>query len=342
MTKRLLNVKLDYIFSKMYIIKKLIYLLVYFLYYLIIMAVIDINIHNNNNFINENNRIRENITKISNYKIYIANKLKFSICGVSYNKSIHFNELYNSHKILFKHNKLQLSRTCIDDISQEFTVQHFIYYIIKEIVKVVKRNSKHFTDYDIIDLLSTNMKNGYQLHIDDIGNKLYDFLYPHANLKDISLIFMIIRDIFDDIDVYDLIRFSMIEYFDFLEWSEYDLIYKLDDCIQEVTNITTPMSKVFDAYAEYLNTGHFDESLNNEDLHFNTIHLIYYIILENIKVNRYTLEEVISLITSYKQIRCQNRVNVYDEELIMKTWHPTRLMDWCLDIEEINDFEMIE
>lgn len=293
---------------------------------------------NNINIINENNRIRENITNISKYKIYIADKINLCINGVSYDKSIHFNELYTSHKIIFKNNKLQLSGGCIDDISQEFTVHHFIYYIIKEIVKVIKRNSKHFTYYDIIDLLSINMKNGYQLHIDEIGNKLYDYLYPHANLKDISLIFMLIRNIFDDIDDYDLVRFSMIEYFDFLEWSEYDLIYKLDDCIQEINDTNTPIGRIFNVYTEHLNTGHFDESLNSEDLHFNTIHLIYYIILENIKVNRYTIEEIISLITSYKQIRCQHRLKCYEEELIMKTWHPTRLMNWCLDIEEKNDF----
>ena len=153
---------------------------------------------------------------------------------------------------------------------------------------------------------------------------------------------MLIRNIFDDIHDYDLVRFSMIESFDFLEWSEYDLIYKLDDCIQEVNDITTPMSRVFDAYAEYLNTGHFDESLNSEDLHFNTIHLIYYIILENIMVGRYTKCEVVSLITSYKQIRCQHRLHIYEEELIMKTWHPSRLMDWCFDIEEKDEFEIIE
>lgn len=296
--------------------------------------------------INEKNKMFKNIISISTYKIFIAAKINECINGISYEKSIHFNELYASHKTIFKNNKicprLQLSGSGIDDISQEFTVHHFIYYIIKEIVIVIKRNSKQFTYYDIIDLLSLNMRNAYKFHIDDIGNKLYDFLYPHATLKDISFIFILIRDIFNDINEFDLIRSSMIEYFDFLEWSEYDLIYKLDDCIQEINNIDTPMSKVFDTYAEYLNTGHFDESLNNENLHFYTIHLIYYIILENIKVNRYKLEDIISLITSYKRVRCQNRLKVYEEELIMKTWHPNRLMDWCLDIEEKNDFEKSE
>ena len=293
--------------------------------------------------INEKNKILENIISISKYKIFIVSKIDECINGVSYEKSIHFNELYASHKIIFKNNKLcprlQLSGSGTDDNSQEFTVHHFIYYIIKEIVIVIKRNSKHFTYYDIIDLLSLNMRNAYKLHIDDIGNKLYDFLYPHANLKDISFIFILIRDIFNDIDAFDLIRTSMIEYFDFLEWSDYDLIYKLDDCIQEVNDINTPISKVFDEYTEYLNTGYFSESLNNQNSHFGTIHLIYYIILENIKINRYTLEDVISLIRSYKQIRCQNRLNIYEEELIIKTWHPNRLMEWCLDIEEKNDFE---
>lgn len=299
----------------------------------------------NINIMDENNKIRENITNNSKYKIYIADRINYCINGyLSYEKSIHFNELYNSHKIIFKNNnifpRLQLSGSGIDDISQEFTVHHFIYYIIKAIVKVIKRNSNHFTYFDIIDLLSLNIRNAYILHMEDIRNKLYDFLYPRANLKDISFIYIIIRGIFNDIDQNDLIMTSMIKYFDFLEWSDYDLIYKLDDCIQEVNAVDTPMSKVFDAYAEYLNTGYYDVSLNNENLCFNTIHLIYYIILENVKVGRYTLEDIKSLIRSYKQIRCQNRLNVYEEELIIKTWHPSRLMDWCLDIEEKNDFEI--
>jgi hypothetical protein len=37
-------------------------------------------------------------------------------------------------------------------------------------------------------------------------------------------------------------------------------------------------------------------------------------------------------------MRAQERLKMYEEELIMKTWHPNRLMDWCLDIEEKNDF----
>ena len=32
----------------------------------------------------------------------------------------------------------------------------------------------------------------------------------------------------------------------------------------------------------------------------------------------------------------------WKEDLIIKTWHPSRLMTWCLDIEELKDFEPIE
>jgi len=31
------------------------------------------------------------------------------------------------------------------------------------------------------------------------------------------------------------------------------------------------------------------------------------------------------------------RTNIFKEELIIKTWHPSRLFAWCLDIQDIND-----
>ncbi len=33
-----------------------------------------------------------------------------------------------------------------------------------------------------------------------------------------------------------------------------------------------------------------------------------------------------------------NRMNIIRKELLEKTWHPSRFMNWCLDIEEIKDF----
>lgn len=32
------------------------------------------------------------------------------------------------------------------------------------------------------------------------------------------------------------------------------------------------------------------------------------------------------------------KTNTYKEELVMRTWHPSRLFPWCLDIEELKDF----
>jgi hypothetical protein len=34
--------------------------------------------------------------------------------------------------------------------------------------------------------------------------------------------------------------------------------------------------------------------------------------------------------------------DTYKEELIMRTWHPSRLFRWCFDIEELNDFDQAE
>jgi len=126
----------------------------------------------------------------------------------------------------------------------------------------------------------------------------------------------------------------MIRKFDFTQWTEYDLIYNLDFCINEVNNVN--MCKIFNKYITFLYTYRYNDKLNY--INFSISHLMYYSILQNKEKSNYTLNDVISVINAYKQIRCQNRLKVYEEELIMKTWHPDRLMDWCLDIDEKMDF----
>lgn len=84
---------------------------------------------------------------VCKYKIAIADKIKWCFYGIIYNKTfgVNYIELYNCHKIFFINNKLSPSLNTsrnVDDINQEFTIHYFIYYIIKEIVKVLKRKSK--------------------------------------------------------------------------------------------------------------------------------------------------------------------------------------------------------
>lgn len=52
-------------------------------------------------------------------------------------------------------------------------------------------------------------------------------------------------------------------------------------------------------------------------------HFIYYLIYETVKINK----------------RRSRRFTEYEAELIEKTWHPDRLVDWCFDIEDKKDFE---
>jgi hypothetical protein len=33
--------------------------------------------------------------------------------------------------------------------------------------------------------------------------------------------------------------------------------------------------------------------------------------------------------------RCINRLKIIKEELLLKSWHPTRFIEWCLDITEL-------
>lgn len=43
----------------------------------------------------------------------------------------------------------------------------------------------------------------------------------------------------------------------------------------------------------------------------------------------------------YREIKkgIKKWTNTYKEELIMRTWHPSRLFAWCLDIEDLKDFD---
>jgi len=34
---------------------------------------------------------------------------------------------------------------------------------------------------------------------------------------------------------------------------------------------------------------------------------------------------------------CETNFKIYEEELIQKTWHPSRFMDWCLNNDEKED-----
>lgn len=256
----------------------------------------------------------KNIINVINYKISIANQINWCLNRIDYSKTWNnIDELYNCYKIIYKNNKLypQLNGRGIDDITQEFTIHHFIYYLIKEVVKVFKRKSKRFTEYDIIELLIMNVQTAYEIHLDNLINKLYDYLYPTANLQIISNIFLIFKNIPETfISGYShSIASAINNYCNFTTWTEYDLLYNLIDYIETL-----------------------------EDKDDSIISLIYYEITENIKDGKCSMNDVIQLIQTYDQMRTQERLKKYEEEFIMKSWHPTRLMDWCLDIEEINDF----
>lgn len=253
----------------------------------------------------------KNIINVSKYKILIVKQINWCLDNLVYKeKWNNLDELYNCYKIIFKHKKLYMifSRTCIDDITQEFTIHHFIYCLITEVVKVFKRRSKRFTEYDIFDLLMMNIQTAYQVHLDNLIQKIYDYLYPTANLQILSNLFLIFKDI-NIFGGYNRILKMINHYDNFTECTEYDLLYNLMYYIE------------------------IEES--NDSI----ISVIYFQIVENIKkFGRCTMNDVIELIRCYEQIRAQERLKIYEEELIMKTWHPTRLMDWCLDIEEKNDF----
>lgn len=248
----------------------------------------------------------ENIINITKYKMSITKQINWCLDNLVYKeKWNNLDELYNCHKIVFKNNKLYpgMNWSMNDDITQEFSIHHFIYYLIKEIVKVFKRNSKHFTEYDIIDLLIMNVNAAYEIHLDNLMNKIYDYLYPTTNLQTLSNIFLIFKPVIKNICQYKREIINIINNCEkFTMWTEYDLLYNLID--------------------------YHETALEPTD---SIIDIIYYEITTN-------LYDAIILVRTYQQARAQERLKIYEEELIVKTWHPVRLMDWCLDIDEKNDF----
>lgn len=53
-----------------------------------------------------------------------------------------------------------------------------------------------------------------------------------------------------------------------------------------------------------------------------------------ITLPNYRLDDIVRPFNKTKQLHKKQELNVYDKELIDKAWHPTRHVDWCLDIEE--------
>ena len=45
---------------------------------------------------------------------------------------------------------------------------------------------------------------------------------------------------------------------------------------------------------------------------------------------------------SYVKKVLKKRTNIYKEDLMIKTWHPRRLVKWCLDLEDLSDFDLNE
>ncbi|MEX0595987.1 MAG: hypothetical protein WD512_05745, partial [Candidatus Paceibacterota bacterium] len=101
----------------------------------------------------------KNIINICNYKIYICNRINWYL-KTTISDIANLDEVHRCHKLSFKNNVLcypSASIAQIDISKQHFTIQHFIYYLISESVKVYKRNSKRYTDHDIIDLIEMNI-----------------------------------------------------------------------------------------------------------------------------------------------------------------------------------------
>ncbi len=213
--------------------------------------------------------------------------------------------LYNCHNIIFKNNIMLYYPTQginqSDVRQQEFTIHHFIYYLIHEAVIIFKRRSKRFTEYEVYELIEENMFNAYDFYLINLFDKfrkLYDYLYPTHNKQFISLLILKLNNLY-----YKLMPIYLLT--DFTIFTKEEVINYLDD--------------------------------DNDTLRF--IQLIHNDMKYVEKYNQNTSNTDIDFVEFYKQTIAKERLQIYESELIEKTWHPDRLINWCFDNEEKNDID---
>lgn len=267
---------------------------------------------------NENGQYQ--LIDICKYKICISNIVeKFITHGSQIKYGKRLNNLYNSHNILFKHDEtfMWYPTRSIEQPKvkrQEFTIHHFIYYLIDEAVKILKRRSKRYTVYEVYELIEYNMFEAYKIHLDQLFDKIYDYLYPTHNEKIISFI-LNLKNAF--IINSNWLTVHSIEYTDFANWTKDDLVHYLNIRMM------------------YCGSDNDDNEDYPDNLYL--IHCIYNNILLYIEQsNEFTLNDAIHFVDFYKQTIANSRLKTYEEELIEKTWHPSRLL-YCLDNEDKND-----
>lgn len=247
------------------------------------------------------------------YKVYIINTIDWCIKNISDekfndNSNNLMNKLYNCHKILFQNNEIWYPTVIpqCEIINQEFTIQHFIYFIIVEVVKVHKRRSKMFTKHDILEMLVYNIYNSYYLHIVDIFSEIYNYInssYSDETHFKLSLL----KDI-----LYDNISIKKYMFkINFMNFTKEDLIYILTICCDNKYEhqYNYKFKSVIDCIHNIINNGEFK------------------------------MEYIEDILYLYNTASAKQRIKMYEEELIIQTWKPYRLFDWCLDNEEKDDFD---
>lgn len=258
-----------------------------------------------------------NIKNICNYKISISKKIKWYIDNDNQNRYIDINEIYNCYKIVFDEDKLWPRYSYnISTSNMEFTIHHFIYYIVRMQSNAFKMVSSIIDDYDILEIYIINIRLGYEEHLNNLIYKLYDYLYPTGDINILPCIFISLKNMFNYIR--DDIIMSKQNNSYFTTWDEYDLLSTLEYYI----NISPGENEV-----EYKN-----------DLIGSSM---YYTIMNDISNNKYTIKEFNMIIDIYNKKRNNERLKIYEEELIVKTWHPNRLINWCLDVDDKLDIGII-
>jgi hypothetical protein len=244
-----------------------------------------------------------NIMNTCKFKLKLMQLLKFFITK-SFNNpdESNINILYDSHKNLFENDKLWYCEYYPRTRESHFTIHDLIHYLNRQTIKIYKRNSRRFNEYDVVELLIETMYNSYHIDIDNIFRNIYDYFNLNTNSNE--KIYFIVELI------HNLLLLIGGKYIDYIKLTFDDIIYILNICIDK------GYDNNYKYHLKYLIDIVYNEIINHDTL---------------------KIEHLVEFITFYEKKVSIERIKKYEEDLIMKAWHPSRLINWCFDNEDKED-----
>lgn len=240
------------------------------------------------------------LLNILKYKIAISNKIKWYTNCIEHNRYIDIDELYHCHENVLRKDKLYPRYNKRDSSINDPSMDFTIHHCIYYFVRIQSNAFKMISSInDEYDILEIFQE------IISVGRKI------HLD----KLIYNIYDYLYPTTDFY---KISTI----FISLKNIDFIINLDihhDLDVKFTN--------WDEYDLLNELNYYIESFNDDvDYDYNKM---------NDTLNH--VNDCIILITEFNQKKASENLKIYEEELMVKTWHPDRLIDWCFDVDDKKD-----